>query len=120
VGKIARRISVKKGTWQSICEGRKTLLVRTDDRIFVTFGAGEALKIDSGQRVCTCDILAIRRYPTLEALLAAEDLNRIAHGSHQEAKIYLEEIYAELPEFHTFVVLELKLTHIGHKCVSRG
>ncbi len=118
--KHVQRLDVKKGTLQSICEGRKPLLVRVDDRTFTRFSVGDKVKVCSGDRACTCKILAIRRYASLEELLSSEDLTKIAHGSHEEARVYLENIYPEIPTTHRFVVLELNLLRIGRQPVSRG
>lgn len=115
----ATRVDVKKGTFKSVCEQRKTLLVRVDDVIFVRFMVDEMVKVCSGDRSCTCRIIDVRRYQTLEGILQSEDLEKIAHGSQQEARIYLTQIYHDVPSSKHFVVLELELTKIGHKEVAR-
>lgn len=112
-----QRINVKKGAWQSICQKEKSLLVRIDDRIFARFATNNLVVIASGERACTCRILAIRRYNTLEEILDREDLTRIAHGSHQETHEYLSGIYHDVPSTHRFVVLELELVKIGRQYV---
>lgn len=113
---IPLRISVSKGTLQSIIEGQKTTLIRTDDRVFACFRVGNSLKIVSGDRGCTCEIVAIRRYESLEDILASEDLSQIAHGNREEALYYLLNIYEPTPpEHHRFVVLQLKRLKVGRK-----
>lgn len=115
----APRVDVKKGTFQSVCERRKPLLVRVDDVIFVRFVVGEMVKVCSGDRACTCRIIDIRRYQTLEGILKSEDLEKIAHGSQQQAMVYLMQIYDDVPASKQFVVLELELLKIGHQEVTR-
>ncbi len=119
MARSSARVDVKKGTFQSVCERRKTLLVRVDDIIFIRFVVGEVVKVCSGDRSCTCRILDVRRYQTLEGILKSENLEKIAHGSHQEANIYLSQIYHDVPASKEYVVLELQLMKIGHKDVAR-
>lgn len=115
----AARVDVRKGTFQSVCEQRKTLLVRVDDEIFIRFSAGTMIKVCSGDRACTCRIVGIRRYKTLQEILENEDLGKIAHGSHLQARLYLEDIYHTVPSTKELVVLELELRKIGHREVAR-
>lgn len=107
------RVNVKKGTFQSVCEDRKTLLVRLDNLIFIRLSVDATIKVCSGDRACTCRIVDIRRYKTIEDILKHEDLEKIAHGSHLQARLYLEDIYYTVPSEKELVVLELELTKIG-------
>ena len=119
---MTHRIDVRKGTWESISCGLKPLLVHIDDRIFTRFSEGDTVRIHSGSshKICTCELLAMRRYKSLDELLEKEDLTKIAHGGHNEARNYLLQIYKRLPEHYIFVVLEIKLLSVGRKKISTG
>lgn len=84
---------IKKKALLDLHDGRKKTLVRPDiDPIWQRISVGQIVVIGSGDLQWPFLVLALRRYLTLEELVAAEDLRAVNHGNLIQATDYLATV----------------------------
>lgn len=102
---------VKKGTFLLIQQGRKDLLVRSENWFYASAGVGQIVEIraqiDGREAVCRRRVVARRDYATMLEIVDHEDLERLAHGNKVQTLSYLARIYRPDQEEAPAVVFEL-------------
>ncbi|MER5780196.1 ASCH domain-containing protein [Streptomyces mobaraensis] len=107
-------LNIRRPYYELIASGAKTIEVRVGYPKIRKITAGDTLRISCGDDALTTRVIAVKEYPSFQAMLEAEDAAAIGGPdmTHEQLVAAIREIYP--PEKEALGVFALHLdTHAG-------